>query len=111
MPHIPNGMQDLISVSGSVDTLLPGAADCIFQQHSTYLDMKMNNTVSTVALILCTVILNEVLSLHSAFNILQILLAVRSYSVEPFGRSWGLWRAHASIRLRNTSPREFYLKA
>lgn len=100
MPYTPNGNHDLICVSGSIDTLLPGAADCIFQQHSTNLNMKMSNTISTVALILCTVMLNEVLSLHSAFSILQILLAVHSYSMESFRRSWGLWQLRISIRFR-----------
>lgn len=101
MPNIPNGDQDLVSVSGFFDTLLPGAIDCVFQQHSTCLNMKMNNTLSAVALILCTVMLNEVLSLHSAFGILQILVAVHSYSMESFRRRWVLWQVHISIRFRN----------
>lgn len=80
-----SGNQDRISVS-----LLPGAADCILQQCSIYLNMPMNNTISVVALIVCMVMLNQVLGLPSAFSILkQILLAVHSYSLESFRRRWG----------------------
>lgn len=56
-----NSNQYVISMPGSTDTLLSSAADHIFQQNSTYLNMKMNNTVSGAAVILCTVMLNEVL--------------------------------------------------
>lgn len=101
MPYIPHSNHDLIYVSESIDVLSPGTADCIFQQHSTYLNMKLNNTSSAVALVLCTVMLNEVLSLHLAFSIRQILLAVHSYSIESFRRRWGLWQLHISIWFRN----------
>lgn len=64
---------------GSADTLLSSAADHIFQQNSTYLNMQMNNTVSGAAVILCTVMLNEVLCLHTAFVIPQIVLVVSNF--------------------------------
>lgn len=91
MPTVTSGNWHLISVSESIGTLYPGAADCILQQCSIYLNMTMNNTISVEALILCVVMLNQVLGLLSAFSILkQILLAVHSCSMESFRGSWGL---------------------
>lgn len=72
--------------------------------------MKINNTVTAVALILCTVILKEVLSLYSAFSILQISLAAHNYSLESFRTSWGILWVHVDIRFRINTPYEFYLK-
>lgn len=80
-----NSNQYVISMPGSTDTLLSSAADHIFQQNSTYLNMKMNNTVSGAAVILCTVMLNEVLCLHTALVIPQIVLVVSNLSGETGG--------------------------